>query len=324
MKEILIDDVFNIYLKHIQGERTLEDVYLKVKKNFEFLEDDLIRSEIKAFDKLFRDSDFAKMCTSDKHCFLIFPELPKLFSYDFSSFFPIRHPAKLFDAIDREIEKIEERIINRSAKLYRHKPEYVAIKDSLKFYFPSSFLENPEKLFVLGRSANHRIDRIDSIRRSLYSSDPNEFLVFKRKLIQLRKDFPDAPEVKLFGDLKINDLANVDASLKESFDAAYFSIKASVIWVKLDPSLSLQKFGGEIGVKVKPLSTREIFEFNNKFPASKIIVLRESLYKEKISAIVTLLPDEVVYRILHKVSDLVTWIPGLRESKFEIKSFFKH
>lgn len=323
IKEVLNDEVFDIYIKHFQGTKSLNDVVSAVKKNFSWLDENMVRAEISRLDHMFRNSDLGKKCTLDSNCFAFFTELPKVFSFDFSPFLHINRPSKFFDAIDREIEQIELRIVSQASKLYRNKAEYVAIRKSLELYFPKNLLDDSDKLYELGRSASDRMDRLDIIRRILHSNDPEDFDDFKRELGRLRKDFPEAPEVKLFDEINADDLSAADEVIKEKFDQTYFTVKASVIWFKFEPRFNLQKFGSEIGVKIQLLSPGKIFEINDQFPASKIKVLKESLHTEKVSAIVTLLPDETVYRILNKVSDLVTWVPGLRDSKAEIKRFFQ-
>jgi hypothetical protein len=323
VKEILNDEVFDVYVKHFQGQNSLEDVVQAVKQNFGWLDENTVRSEIARLDQMFRNSDLGKKCTVDSNCFLLFTELPKVFSFDFSPFLHIKRPSKLFDALDNEIDQIELRIINQASKLYKHKSEYVAIRKSLQLYFPKELLDDPDKLYSLGRSGSNRMDRLDMIRGMLHSDDAADFDDFKRELVRLRKEFPDTPEVDQFKHLNIDEMTAADETIKENFDRAYFTVKASVVWYKFEPRFHLQKFGSEIGVKIELLKPSKIFEISDQFPASKIRVLRQSLHTEKISAIVTLLPDEGVYRILNKVSDLVTWVPGLRDSKAEIKGFFQ-
>lgn len=322
LKEILNDNAYEVFLKVLDNKKSLDDVIAKVKSEFSWLKEDEIKAEVEKLHYLFKSSEFARECSLATSCYSFASQLPKVFSFDFSPFMTINRPSSLFKAIDKELETIELNIVAQAAKLYRHKAEYVSIRENLQLFFPKELLDNKDALYQLGHSANKKMNRLDEIRRLLHGED-SEFDDFKRELTRFRKEFPEAPEVRRFSNVDLDDTNLEKEVLKEEFDRSYFTVKASVVWYKFEPRFNLQKFGNEIGVKIELMSPGQIFQINDQFPASKIKVLRESLHTEKVSAIVTLLPDETVYRILNKVSDLVTWIPGLRDSKAEIKGFFQ-
>lgn len=324
MKEILNDDVYGEFLELLANKKSVDQVVEKVKSDFGWLKETDIKAEVEKLQYLFKTTEFGGNCALATPCYELASQLPKVFSFDFESFLRITKPSRMFEAIDQEIYEIELRVINQAAKLYRNKSEYVAIREGLQLYFSKDLLDNQTELYELGKSAKKKMDRLDELRRMLHA-DSSEFDDFKREAARLRAEFPDAPEVKRFNSITVtSDMTEEDMEiLKETFDRIYFEIKAAVVWYKFEPRFNLDKFGKEIGVKVELLPPGKIFQINDDFPASKIKVLHESLHSEKISAIVTLVPDETVYRILNKVSDLVTWIPGLRESKPEIKNFFQ-